>query len=57
MRYVIDAVGIDRVVLGTDYQAPMLLHDAVNRVNGLPELTTWEKEAILSTNATRLLGL
>ena len=43
----IDAVGIDRVVLGTDYPAPMVQHDAVNWVTGLAELSAAEKEAIL----------
>ena len=50
------ASGIDRVVLGTDYPAPMLLHDAVNWVNGLIELTEAEKTAILSANPGRVLG-
>jgi aminocarboxymuconate-semialdehyde decarboxylase len=57
LRFLIDAVGIDRVVLGTDYPAPMLLHDAVNWVNRLPQLTDVEKEAILSTNPGRMLGM
>ncbi len=57
LRFLIDTVGIDRVVLGTDYPAPMVLHDAVNWVRGLPELRDDEKEAILSGNATGLLGL
>ncbi|MEX1125513.1 MAG: amidohydrolase family protein [Acidimicrobiia bacterium] len=57
LRFLIDAVGIDRVMLGTDYPAPMLLHDAVNWVNGLPELTDLERQAILSTNPMALLGL
>jgi len=57
LRFLIDTVGIDRVVLGTDYPAPMVLHDAVNWVRGLPELTDDEKEAILSKNPTNLLGL
>jgi aminocarboxymuconate-semialdehyde decarboxylase len=57
LRFLIDTVGIDRVVLGTDYPAPMVLHDAVNWVRGLPELTDAEKEAIVSGNPTRVLGL
>lgn len=57
LRFLIDAVGIDRVVLGTDYPAPMVLHDAVNWVRGLPELSDSEKEAILSRNPSRILGL
>jgi aminocarboxymuconate-semialdehyde decarboxylase len=57
LRYLIDAVGVERVVLGTDYPAPMVQHDAVNWVNGLPQLSAGEKEAILSANPTRILGL
>lgn len=57
LRFLIDTVGIDRVVFGTDYPAPMVLHDAVNWVRGLPELSDDEKEAILSTNPTNILGL
>ncbi len=57
LRFLIDTVGIDRVVLGTDYPAPMVLHDAVNWVRGLPELSDDEKEAILSKNPTKILGL
>jgi aminocarboxymuconate-semialdehyde decarboxylase len=57
LRFLIDTVGIDQVVLGTDYPAPMFLTDAVNWVAGLPELSDGEKEAILSKNSTSLLGL
>jgi aminocarboxymuconate-semialdehyde decarboxylase len=57
LRFLIDMVGIDQVVLGTDYPAPMILDDAVNWINGLPQLTADEKLAILDTNPTRLLGL
>jgi aminocarboxymuconate-semialdehyde decarboxylase len=57
LRFLIDTVGIDRVVLGTDYPAPMVLHDPVNWINGLPELTASEKQAIISTNPMTLLGM
>ena len=57
LRYIIDAVGIDRVVLGTDYPAPMFLKSPVEWVNGLPELTDTDKQAILSSNPSKLLGL
>jgi aminocarboxymuconate-semialdehyde decarboxylase len=57
LRFLIDMVGIDQVVLGTDYPAPMILDDAVNWINGLPGLSAQEKLAILDTNPTRLLGL
>jgi hypothetical protein len=35
----------------------MVLHDAVNWVRGLPELTTTEQEAVLVKNPTALLGM
>jgi len=57
LRFLVDAVGIDRVVLGTDYPAPMFLHDPVNWVRGLPELSAAEAEEILVTNSNRILGI
>jgi aminocarboxymuconate-semialdehyde decarboxylase len=57
LRFLIDAVGSDRVVLGTDYPAPMFLIDPVRWINGLDCLTAEEKTAILSENASRLLRL
>ncbi|MGI9599397.1 MAG: amidohydrolase family protein [Acidimicrobiales bacterium] len=57
LRFLIDTVGIDQVVLGTDYPAPMFLTDAVNWIRGLPELTDGEKQAILETNPTALLDM
>ena len=45
------------MVLGTDVPAPMYLIDPVNWVQALDELTAVEKEAILSKNATTILGL
>jgi hypothetical protein len=35
----------------------MFLHDPVNWVRGLPELTETEKEDILVGNSNRLLGV
>lgn len=57
LRFLIDAVGVDRVMLGTDYPAPMLLKDAVNWVKGLDCLSEDEKQSILVTNASRLLEI
>ena len=57
LRFLIDAVGIDQVVLGTDYPAPMILEDCVRWINGLEGLTASEKDAILSKNPARLLGI
>ena len=53
----IDSVGIDRVVLGTDWPADMRIDWPVSWVMGLASLTLAEKEAILYKNLERLLGL
>jgi aminocarboxymuconate-semialdehyde decarboxylase len=52
LRFLIDKVGIDRVLLGTDYPAPMLLIDSVRWIEGLPQLTADEKDQILRGNPT-----
>jgi aminocarboxymuconate-semialdehyde decarboxylase len=57
LRFLIDTVGIDRVVFGTDYPAPMVITDAVRWVDGLDELDSYEKEAILSRNPANLVGM
>jgi aminocarboxymuconate-semialdehyde decarboxylase len=57
LRMLIDAVGIDRVILGTDYPADMCIDWPVSWVSGLKSLTSEEKEAILYKNLEKLLGL
>jgi len=57
LRFLVDMVGIDQVVLGTDFPAPMFLEDPVNWINGLGSFTVDEKTAILEKNPARLLGL
>ena len=57
LRFLIDTVGVDRVVFGTDYPCPMEITDAVNWVNGLESLSDNEKESILSKNPAKLLSL
>ena len=57
LRFLIDSVGIDRVMLGTDYPAPMFLQKSVQWINGLAQLTPDEKDAILRVNSTKFLGL
>jgi len=56
LRFLIDMVGVDRVVLGTDAPAPMVLTDAVRWIDGLDCLSEAEKRAILVDNAATLLG-
>jgi len=57
LRMLIDTVGIDRVVLGTDWPADMMIDWPVGWVMGLPSLTQDEKEAILWKNLEQLLSL
>ena len=57
LRYLLDVVGSDRVVLGTDYPAPMMEADPVRWINGMTRLSDEEKNAILSANPARLLGV
>lgn len=57
LRFIIDAVGIDRVVLGSDY--PFVGWDASpgGWVQSLESLTQEEKDQILWENLESLLGL
>jgi len=57
LRMVIDTVGIDKVVFGTDWPADMAIDWPVSWVLGLSSLTPDEKEAILYKNLQRLLGM
>jgi aminocarboxymuconate-semialdehyde decarboxylase len=57
LRLVLDTVGADRVVLGTDWPADMRIDWPVAWVLGLQSLTQEEKELILWKNLERLLGL
>jgi aminocarboxymuconate-semialdehyde decarboxylase len=57
LRYLIDAVGVDRVVFGTDWPYDMALDWPVSWILAMTSLSQEEKEAILSKNVARLLGL
>ncbi len=57
LRFLIDSVGPDRVLLGTDWPAEMALEWPVSWIMGLKSLTKEEKESVLSKNAEHLLGL
>jgi aminocarboxymuconate-semialdehyde decarboxylase len=56
LRFLIDAVGADRVVLGTDWPAPMAVEHPVERIRKSPVLTEEERRAILTGNAGRLFN-
>ena len=53
----IDSVGIDRVVFGTDWPFDMAIDWPVSWIMGLDSLTPQEKEAILYKNLEKLLGI
>lgn len=57
LRYLIDTVGIDRVVFGTDWPYDMEFDWPVSWILSLESLTQDEKDAILWKNLERLLGL
>jgi aminocarboxymuconate-semialdehyde decarboxylase len=57
LRFLIDSVGADRVVFGTDWPYDMALDWPVAWVLGMKGLSQEEKEAILWKNLERLLGL
>ena len=55
MKMVIDLVGVDRVVMGTDFPQLMSVKQPVDFVDSIPGLTRREREMILSDNPARLL--
>jgi aminocarboxymuconate-semialdehyde decarboxylase len=57
LRYLIDTVGIDRVVLGTDWPADMMADWPVATILAMESLTDDEKERILWRNLQELLGM
>ena len=57
LRFLIDSVGIDRVVFGTDWPFDMAQDWPVSWLLGLDSLTQDEKEAILYKNLEKLLGI
>lgn len=56
LRYLIDTVGADRVVIGTDYPMAMGDFDAVSKINDL-SLSMEHRNRILGENALRALKL
>lgn len=56
LRYLVDVVGADRVVLGSDWPAPMRVLDPVRRLTRIGVLTPQEIESILRGTAAMLLG-
>ena len=57
LRYLIDTVGVDRVVFGTAWPTDMQVDWPVSRLLSLESLTQEEKEAILWKNLGYILGI
>ena len=57
MRFIIDRVGAERVLLGSDWPFDMGVDSPVEWINSLESLTQDEKELILWKNLERLLGV
>jgi aminocarboxymuconate-semialdehyde decarboxylase len=57
LRFLIDTVGVNRVVFGTDWPYDMALDWPVSWILGMTTLTQEEKEAILCKNLEALLKL
>ena len=57
LRFLVDTVGADRVLLGSDWPAPMAVDDPVGKIMRSPVLGGDERHAILSGNVSRVLGL
>ena len=57
LRFLIDAVGVDRVVFGTDWPYDMAQDWPVSWIMGLESITQEEKDAILWKNLESLLGI
>ena len=55
LRFLVNAVGSDRVVFGTDWPAPMVVVDPVRRLETSAQLSDAERTAILRGNTARLL--
>ena len=57
VRYLVDVMGVERVVLGSDFPADMGPVDPVGEIERNPLLTDEEKRAILGGNLQRELGV
>jgi len=56
LRFLIDTMGADQILVGTDYPFEMGEDDPIGLVEAVPGLGPAEREAILAGNARRLLG-
>ncbi len=57
LRFLIDTVGSDRVMLGTDFPFDMAETDPVGLIDSVPDLSEAELDAIKGGNAAQLFGI
>ena len=57
LRFLIDTVGSDRVMLGTDFPFDMAETDPVGLIDSVPDLSEAERDAIKGGNAAQLFGI
>jgi aminocarboxymuconate-semialdehyde decarboxylase len=57
LQYLIQVVGADRVVIGTDYPMGMGDKEPVSKIMALSSITAEERVQVLGTNARRALGM
>jgi aminocarboxymuconate-semialdehyde decarboxylase len=57
MRHLIDLVGVDRIVAGTDFPQGMSVKQPVDFVESIPGLSYEERSAILCENPARVLKI
>lgn len=57
LNYLVETVGVERVMLGTDYPFDMGDHDPVKTIASLPHLSDGQKEQIFGGNAAALFKI
>jgi aminocarboxymuconate-semialdehyde decarboxylase len=57
LQYLVQAVGADRIVMGTDYPMAMGEAEPVRKIMALGSISNEERAQMLGTNATRILRL
>ena len=57
LQFLVQSVGAERVMLGTDYPADMAESDPVKRISDLPGVTDHQKDLIFGDNAEALFKL
>ena len=57
LRHLIEVVGADRLVIGTDFPFNMSKKDAIDHLLSVSNLTADEREAVLGRTAAGLLGI